>query len=229
MTIRVLITDDQPVVRAGLRALLGIQPDIDVVGEARDGVAAVAQAATLNPDVVIMDVRMPGADGIRATEQIVRDPRSPKVLVLTTYDLDEYVFDALAAGASGFLLKDAPPEDLITGVRTVAAGDALLAPSVTRRLIALFARPHRTIRLASDASDQLTDREREVLVLIVRGLSNAEIAAVLNISDNTVKTHVGHVFAKLGLRDRVQAVIFGYESGLGERGDLPDLRAPNGL
>lgn len=217
MTIRLLICDDQPLIRAGLRSLLGIQPDIEVIGEAADGAAAIASAATLRPDVVLMDVRMPGTDGIKATGVIARADHAPRVLILTTYDLDEYVFDALAAGASGFLLKDARPEDLVAGIRTVAAGDALLAPSVTRRLIGLFARGPRPAGPPGVAClEQLTEREREVFGLIIRGLSNAEIGASLHISDNTVKTHVARVLGKLGLRDRVHAVIFGYESGVAD-------------
>ncbi len=219
MTVRVLICDDQPLVRAGVRTLLGTQPDIEVVGEADDGAAAVAAAARLRPDVVLMDVRMPGTDGIAATDRIARGDGSPSVLVLTTYDQDEYVFDALAAGASGFLLKDARPEDLIAGIRSVAAGDALLAPSVTRRLIGLFARSRKPeARQAASQLEGLTEREREVLGLVARGLSNAEIAAALHITEHTVKTHVASVLRKLGLRDRVHAVIFAYESALVDRG-----------
>ena len=215
MTIRVLIADDQPLVRAGLRTLLSAQPDLKVVGEASTGAQAVSEAERLAPDVVMMDIRMPGTNGIAATAQLTRRPDPSRVLVLTTYDTDEYVFDALAAGASGFLVKDARPEDLINGVRIVAAGDALLAPAVTRRLIDLFvagtqARPAQPdSRLAA-----LTEREREVLGLLARGLSNVEIAASLHISGNTVKTHVAHVLAKLDLRDRVHAVIFAYQSDL---------------
>jgi DNA-binding NarL/FixJ family response regulator len=217
MTVRVLLCDDQPLIRAGLRALLQIQPDLDVVGEAADGAEAIATAAALCPDVVLMDVRMPGTDGITATAAIARGAGPPRVLVLTTYDRDEYVFEALAAGASGFLLKDARPEDLVAGIRTVAAGDALLAPSVTRRLIGLFVRRPRPAVLHGAAGlEQLTVREREVLGLIIRGLSNAEISASLHISGNTVKTHVARVLDKLGLRDRVHAVIFGYETGLAD-------------
>jgi DNA-binding NarL/FixJ family response regulator len=222
VTIRALICDDQPLIRAGLRALLQLQDDIEVVGEAADGAAAVAGAARLHPDVVLMDVRMPGMDGITATAALVRGPGAPRVLILTTYDRDEYVFDALAAGASGFLLKDARPEDLVAGVRLVAAGEALLAPSVTRRLISLFTRGPRPAQLDGAAGlAQLTSREREVLGLIIEGLSNAEIGARLHISDNTVKTHVASVLAKLGLRDRIHAVIFGYESGLAGRRTPP--------
>jgi DNA-binding NarL/FixJ family response regulator len=212
VTIRVLIADDQPLVRAGLRTLLGTDPGIDVVGEAATGSTAVTESARLAPDVVVMDIRMPGTDGIRATAQVVRQAAAPRVLVLTTYDTDEYVFDALAAGASGFLVKDARPEDLIDGVRVVAAGDALLAPSVTKRLIRLFtdvAAGPRDQRL-----DTLTARERDVFVLVARGMSNAEIGAALHVSGNTVKTHIAHLLTKLDLRDRVHAVIFAYESGL---------------
>ena len=219
MTVRVLICDDQPLVRTGVRTLLGTQPDIEVVGEAEDGAAAVTEAARLRPDVVLMDVRMPGTDGITATGRIARGDNAPRVLVLTTYDQDEYVFDALASGASGFLLKDARPEDLISGIRSVAAGDALLAPSVTRRLIGLFAKGRLgEVRAAVTRFESLTEREREVLGLVVRGLSNAEIADTLHVTEHTVKTHVANVLRKLDLRDRVHAVIFAYESALVERG-----------
>jgi DNA-binding NarL/FixJ family response regulator len=218
VTVRVLICDDQPLVRAGVRALLGTQPDIEVVGEAGDGAEAVTAAARLRPDVVLMDVRMPGTDGITATGRIAVADGSPRVLVLTTFDQDEYVFDALASGASGFLLKDARPEDLIAGIRSVAAGDALLAPSVTRRLISLFARGRQAhTRQSAARLDLLTEREREVLSLVARGESNAEIAAHLYITEHTVKTHVASVLRKLDLRDRVHAVIFAYESGLTDR------------
>ena len=215
MTIRVLIVDDQPLVRAGLRTLLRAQEGIEVIGEASTGAGAVDESARLTPDVVVMDIRMPGTDGIAATARVVRQPAMPRVLVLTTYDTDEYVYDALAAGASGFLLKDARPEDLIDGVRVVAAGDALLAPSVTRRLIDLFVdgtraragRPHALLAT-------LTEREREVFALLARGLSNGEIAAALHVTGNTAKTHVARILAKLELRDRVHAVIFAHQSGL---------------
>jgi DNA-binding NarL/FixJ family response regulator len=212
--IGVLLVDDQPLVRAGLRKIFEIDPTIRVLDEASDGAAGVALARQLRPRVVVMDVRMPGVDGLAATRAIARFAEPPAILVLTTFDLDEYVFEALRAGASGFLLKDAPPEDLIGAVHTVAAGDALLAPSVTRRVIERFAtqragRPELRARL-----DLLTSREREVLVLLTRGLTNAEIAAELVLGEGTVKTHVAHVLTKLDLRDRVQAVIFGYECGM---------------
>jgi DNA-binding NarL/FixJ family response regulator len=199
MTIRVLVCDDQPLVRAGVRTLLGSQPDIRIVGEAADGSAAVAAADRLRPDVVLMDVRMPGTDGIKATGAIARGDGSPRVLVLTTYDLDEYVFDALAAGASGFLLKDSRPEDLIAGIRSVADGDALLAPSVTRRLIAVFARGRGSqARQLAGRLELLSEREREVLGQVARGLSNAEIAAALYITEHTVKTHVAGLLCEPG-------------------------------
>jgi DNA-binding NarL/FixJ family response regulator len=219
MTIRVLIADDQAMIRDGLAALLASAPDIDVVGQAGDGREAVDLTRTLDPDVVVMDIRMPGMDGLAATAEIlggqpVDAPRGPKVLVLTTFDLDEYVYEALGAGASGFLLKDAPAADLLTAVRVVAAGDALLAPSITRRLIGDFARRRRQERPRPDITATLTPRELDVLRLIARGLSNAEIAAELVLAEHTVKTHVGHVLGKLGLRDRTQAVVYAYENGL---------------
>jgi DNA-binding NarL/FixJ family response regulator len=218
MTIRVLICDDQPLVRAGIRTLLRTQQDIEVVGEAVDGDDAVAAVTRLHPDVVLMDVRMPGTDGIAATDRIANGDNAPHVLVLTTYDQDEYVFNALTAGASGFLLKDARPEDLINGIRSVAAGDALLAPSVTRRLIDLFAHGRGNERRQTDGRVRLlTDREREVLLLVAKGKSNAEIAATLHITEHTVKTHVASLLRKLDLRDRVHAVIFAYESGMTDR------------
>lgn len=218
MTVRVLICDDQPLVRAGVRTLLSTQPDIEIVADAADGAAAITAAGRLRPDVVLMDIRMPGTDGITATSRITEGERAPRVLVLTTYDQDEYVFDALAAGASGFLLKDARPEDLISGIRSVAAGDALLAPSVTRRLIGLFAHDRPSCsRLTSDPLALLTNREREVLLLVARGLSNLDIAAALHITEHTVKTHVANLLNKLDLRDRVHAVIFAYENGVIDR------------
>ncbi|HWE89210.1 MAG TPA: response regulator transcription factor [Pseudonocardiaceae bacterium] len=219
MSVRVLICDDQPLVRAGVRTLLSTQPDIEIVGDATDGAAAIAAVDRLRPNVVLMDIRMPGTDGITATQRITAGERAPRVLVLTTYDQDEYVFNALAAGASGFLLKDARPEDLISGIRSVAAGDALLAPSVTRRLIGLFAhdRPAQS-RRAGDPVGLLTNREREVLRLVARGLSNSDIAATLHITEHTVKTHVANLLNKLDLRDRVHAVIFAYEHRVIDRG-----------
>jgi DNA-binding NarL/FixJ family response regulator len=210
--IKVLLADDQELVRAGFRMILETQADIEVVGEAGDGVEAVAATRRLRPDVVLMDVRMPNLDGLQATEQVVAAGSGSRVLMLTTFDLDEYVYQALTAGASGFLLKNAPPEQLIGAVRVVAAGDALLAPSITRRVIEQFTRlppPGGTEPPAG-----LTDRELEVLKLVARGLSNAEIAAELFVSDATVKSHVAHLLAKLQLRDRVQAVVLAYESGL---------------
>jgi DNA-binding NarL/FixJ family response regulator len=213
--IRVLIADDQALVRAGFRMILDAEEDIDVVGEASDGNEAVEQARRLEPDVVLMDIRMPELDGIEATRQVVGigGELPPRVLMLTTFDLNEYVYEALRAGASGFLLKDVPPEELAAGIRVVARGDALLAPSITRRLIHEFAR-------ATPASapprgfDELTAREVEVFKLVARGLSNAEIAAELIVSETTVKTHVARLLMKLGLRDRVQAVVLAYETGV---------------
>ncbi|MEU0274764.1 response regulator transcription factor [Streptomyces sp. NPDC006307] len=225
MTIRVIIVDDQAMVRAGFAALLSAQPDIDVVGEAADGRAGVSVARSTHPDVVLMDVRMPEMDGLAAARELLNPPpgvdvHRPRVLMLTTFDVDDYVYEALRAGASGFLLKDAPPADLIAAVRVVAAGEALLAPSVTRRLIADFAatrpapRRNHALRL-----NGLTPRETEVLELIARGLSNQEIAGHLVLAEQTVKTHIGRVLSKLDLRDRAQAVIFAYESGLVTPGD----------
>ncbi|MGB3732203.1 response regulator [Microbacterium sp.] len=221
MTIRVLIADDQGMVRAGFAALLDAQEGITVVAQASDGLEAVALAARLEPDVVLMDVRMPQLDGIGATRRILGPDfpaaRVPRILMLTTFDIDDYVYDALQAGASGFLLKDALTEDLVRAVRVIAAGDALLAPSVTRRMIEHFSsrRPRAAASLRT-ALTNLTEREREVLTLIGRGCSNAEIAAELFIAEQTVKTHVGKVFSKLSLRDRVHAVIFAYDAGLVE-------------
>ena len=217
--IRVLIADDQAMVRQGFGALLAAQPDLLVVGDAADGAAAVAQTRSLNPDVVLMDVRMPVMDGLEATRRLAGSTGGPRVLILTTFDLDDYVYEALRAGASGFLLKDAPAADLVHAVRVVAAGDALLAPSVTRRLIAEFAARPQERQPRPTALNALTPRETEVLRLIARGRSNQEIAADLVVAEQTVKTHVGRILAKLGLRDRAQAVVFAYESGLVAAGE----------
>jgi DNA-binding NarL/FixJ family response regulator len=232
MTIRILIADDDQLVRAGLRMMIETQSDLEVVGEADDGRQAVELARQLRPDVVLMDIRMPNLDGIEATRQIAafgdghHDASStdgPRVLILTTFELDEYVFEAVRAGASGFLLKRTPPEDLLDGLRLTAAGDALLAPSVTKKLMSEFARTT-TGRTASDAArdrrlERLTDREHEVLVLMARGCSNREIAEQLYVAESTVKTHVKRVLMKLELRDRVHAVVFAYESGILHPGD----------
>jgi DNA-binding NarL/FixJ family response regulator len=214
MTIRALVVDDQQAVRAGLAALLETQDDITVVATAADGEEAVQQSDEHRPDVVLMDIRMPVLDGIVATRCICAAGDRPRVLVLTTFDLDEYVYDALQAGASGFLLKDAPPQTLFDAVRVVAAGDALLAPTVTRRLIAEFARLRPTPRTHTRDLNGLTPREVEILSLVAAGLSNHEIADRLVVSNETVKTHVSHVLRKLGLRDRAQAVVAAYETGL---------------
>jgi DNA-binding NarL/FixJ family response regulator/class 3 adenylate cyclase len=220
-TVRVLIVDDQVLVRTGFRMILEAEPDLEVVGEASDGHEAVAQARSLAPDVVLMDVRMPEMDGIEATRQLLdADGAKSKVVMLTTFDMDEYVYEALRAGASGFLLKDVPPEQLVAGIRAVASGDALLAPSVTRRVIEEFVRrPPDSVREPPTSLSELTARELEVLKLIARGLSNAEIAKELFVSETTVKTHVAHVLMKLDLRDRVQAVVLAYESGLVQPGE----------
>jgi DNA-binding NarL/FixJ family response regulator len=222
MSIRILLVDDQELVRAGFRMVLDAQPDMSVVGEAGDGAAALQLLRAVTADVVVMDVRMPRLDGIEATRRICQAGERPRVLMLTTFDLDEYAYAALKAGASGFLLKDVPPEELLFGIRAVHSGDAVVAPSTTRRLIDRFA----PLFPAGDGPappglDCLTSREREVLAHVAQGLSNAEIAGRLFVSDATVKTHVGRVLAKLGLRDRVQAVIFAYESGLAAPAAVP--------
>ena len=223
MTVRVLLVDDQPLLRTGFRMILEAEPDIAVVAEASDGVQAVELARSMQPDVVLMDIRMPRMDGVEATRQIASPGGAAtcRVLVLTTFDLDEYVVEALRAGASGFLLKDVPADDLIAAIRLVAAGDAVVAPSVTRRLLDRFAS-----RLPSadaptpKALQSLTERELDVLRLVARGHSNAEIASALFVSETTVKTHVGHVLTKLSVRDRVQAAVYAYESGLVRPGGL---------
>ena len=215
--IRVLLVDDQSLLRMGFRMILDAEPDIEVVGEAADGAAGISMASALHPDVVLMDVRMPGMDGIQATASIIAADPASKILILTTFDLDEYVFAGLKAGASGFLLKDAPPAELLTAIRTVAAGDAVLAPTTTRRLI------HQFVPLLPDPGRQqgrdallskLSDREQTVFTRLAAGRSNREIATELHLSEGTVKIHVGRILAKLDLRDRVQAVVLAYESGL---------------
>ena len=218
--VRVLIVDDQGMVRAGFRSLLGDEPDIEVVGEAANGEEAVALAGALAPDVTLMDIRMPVLDGIAATRRLVEAGVATRVLVLTTFALDEYVFEALRAGASGFLLKDAPAEELVAAIRVVAAGDALLAPAVTRGVIDAFVHRGGAVLPTRDPSlELLTPRELEVLGLLARGLSNLDIATTLYVSEGTTKTHVSNVLAKLGLRDRVQAVVFAYENGVVVPGD----------
>jgi DNA-binding NarL/FixJ family response regulator len=214
MTIRVLVADDQSLVRAGFRMLLTGEVDIEVVAEAANGLEAVEKAERFDPTVVLMDIRMPELDGLEATRRIVASDPDARVLILTTFDLDEYVYEALRAGASGFVLKDDPPEQLIAAIRTVAAGDALLSPTITRRVIAEFTRIPRPA--PRQGLDELSEREREVFRLIARGLSNAEIGQELFISETTVKTHVTHILSKLGLRDRVQAVVLAYQAGLVE-------------
>jgi DNA-binding NarL/FixJ family response regulator len=216
--IRVLLADDQALVRAGFRMILKGEPGLEVVGEAGDGRVAVEQAAAFRPDVVLMDIRMPGLDGIEATRQITGGDGGPHVLVLTTFDLDEYVYASLRAGASGFLLKDAREQQLLAAIRVVADGGSLFAPSVTRRLIERFVEP-RPVPAATASLERLTAREREVLRLVARGLSNAEIAAELFVSEHTTKTHVASLLGKLGLRNRVQAVVLAYESGVVRPGE----------
>jgi len=212
MSIRVLVADDQAMVRAGFRMLLSGESDIEVVAEATNGLEAVAKVARFKPDLVLMDIRMPELDGLEATRRVLDSQPDVRVLVLTTFDLDEYVYEALRAGASGFMLKDEPPERLIAAVRTVASGDGLLSPSVTTRVIQQFARSHRPT--APAGLDELTGREQDVLNLVVQGMSNAEIAAVMHLSETTVKTHVSHTLQKLGVRDRVHAVVLAYETGI---------------
>ncbi len=220
MTIRVLIVDDQPLLRTGFRMILESEEDLVVVGEAGDGNDAIDKAGRLRPDVVLMDIRMPRLDGVEATRRLagpgVDEP--VRVLILTTFDLDEYVIDAIRAGASGFLLKDVPPEELIAAIRVIADGQALLAPSVTRRLLDKFAQRLPAAAARNDAIESLTGRESEILTLVARGLSNAEIAETLVVGETTVKTHVSRLLMKLGLRDRVQAVVYAYEHGLVEPG-----------
>ena len=225
--IRILLVDDQALVRAGFRMILDAEPEMEVVGEAGDGREAIDQVRSLRPDVVLMDIRMPELDGLEASRRIlangVAGDEAPRILMLTTFDLDEYVYEALRAGASGFLLKDTPPEQLVAAIQVVAAGDALLSPSITRRVISEFVKgtgpkPQAQFPRLQD----LTARELEVLVLIARGLSNAEIAKALYVSETTVKTHVARILMKLGLRDRVQAVVLAYEAGVVTPGDNPD-------
>jgi DNA-binding NarL/FixJ family response regulator len=216
--IRVLIADDQALVRGGFRLILDAQQDIEVVGEAADGRQALTRARELEPDVVLMDIRMPELDGLQATRRLLHDDSSPRVLILTTFDLDEYVYEAMKAGASGFLVKDVRPEQLADAVRVVATGEALLAPTITRRLIEQFVRRPAPTSGPPPELSGLSERELEVLKLIARGLSNAEIAQSLFVTDATVKTHVTHILTKLALRDRVQAVVLAYESGLVQAG-----------
>ncbi|HEX3721172.1 MAG TPA: response regulator transcription factor [Nitrolancea sp.] len=219
-SLRVLVADDQALVRAGFRLILNAQNGIDVVGEAIDGTQAVSEARRLRPDVILMDIRMPQMDGIEATRRLLSDGATCQVIMLTTFDLDEYVYAALQAGASGFLLKDVSPEQLTSAVRLVASGDALLAPSITRRLVERFAQPAKRTGNAHQRLRSLTPREREVFELIAQGLNNAEIASDLSLSEATVKTHVARILAKLELRDRVQAVVLAYESGIVQPGTI---------
>ena len=219
MSVRVLVADDQALVRAGFRKILEADPAIEVVGEAADGLEAVERSRAQVPDVILMDIRMPGLDGISATRRLSEELRDgPRVLVLTTFGLEEYVYEALRAGASGFLLKDVPPEQLISAVHVVARGDALLDPAITRSVIEAFASRPAARRELAERIEELTPRERDVFALVARGLSNAEIAGELVVGDGTVKTHVAHLLLKLGLRDRVQAVIYAYEAGVVQPG-----------
>jgi DNA-binding NarL/FixJ family response regulator len=222
VSVRVLIVDDQALVRAGFRMILESEPGIEIVGEAVDGLEAVEAARTLKPDVVLMDIRMPNLDGLEATRRMLEDGSGPRVLMLTTLDLDEHVYEALRAGASGFMLKDTPPEQLVAAIHVVASGDALLSPTITKRVIEEFIRrPPSTIATpASPLVAELTARELEVLGFMARGLSNAEIAKDLFVSETTVKTHVARILMKLDLRDRVQAVVFAYETGLVQPGSV---------
>ncbi len=221
MTIKVLIADDQALVRAGFKMIFETDPDVRVVAEADDGTEAVEAALRTRPDVALMDIRMPGMDGLEATRRIITAPSPPRVLMLTTFDLDEYVFDALTAGASGFLHKDVAPEQLLAGIRIIAQGDSLLSPSVTRRLIESFVRDGQQTRPPPPVLDELTPRELEILQLVARGLSNSEIAKQLVVSTTTIKTHVARVLMKLALRDRIQAVVFAYENGIIRPGTEP--------
>jgi DNA-binding NarL/FixJ family response regulator len=219
--IRVLIVDDQSLVRAGFRMILEAEDDVEVVGEASDGAEAIDASAEHSPDVILMDVRMPNVDGLEATRRLLEGKsEGPRILILTTFDLDEYVWEALHAGASGFLLKDTPPEQLVDAIRVVASGDALLAPAITRRVIEEFvSRPPASARRQAPGLDELTARELEMLRYVARGLSNAEIAEAAFVSETTVKTHVAHILMKLRLRDRVQAVVYAYEHGIVAPGD----------
>jgi DNA-binding NarL/FixJ family response regulator len=217
--IRVLIVDDQDLVRAGFRMILELQEDIEVIAEAGDGADAVTMARELDPDVVLMDVRMPKTDGIEATRLLLATGSRARVLMLTTFDADEYVYEAMKAGASGFLLKNAPPAQLIAAVRATATGEAQLAPAIVQRMVEEFVRRPAPGRMRSGALDELTERELDVLKLLARGLSNAEIAAALFLSEATIRTHVSHILTKLDLRDRTQAVVLAYESGLVQPGD----------
>jgi DNA-binding NarL/FixJ family response regulator len=226
VTIRVLVVDDQSMVRAGFRLLLANETDIEVVAEAANGLEAVSQAARFHPDVVLMDIRMPQLDGLEATRRILAAERAARILILTTFDLDDYVYQALKAGASGFVLKDDPPEQLLAAVRTVAGGDALLSPTITRRVIQHFTRLRR--QTPPPAVDALTVREMDVFRLITRGLSNAEIAEQLYISDTTVKTHVTRLLQKLDLRDRAQAIVLAFQTGLFEAGETRRSEGLNG-
>jgi DNA-binding NarL/FixJ family response regulator len=215
MAIRVLLADDQELVRAGFAMILDAEQDIEIVGQAEDGERAITEAARLRPDVIVMDIQMPKLDGISATRAVLAAERdAPRVLVVTTFDADEYVYDALRAGASGFLLKNAPPEELVRAVRVVAEGDSLLSPEVTARLVEAFCKQPATPLAPAPALEELTEREREVLELVARGLSNSEIADLLVVSHGTVKTHVARILMKLDLRDRVQAVVLAYETGI---------------